>query len=105
MSIYDFIAFGAMLVVFCGLIFLVIWLGDLPANIATKRNHPQVDAVRVMSWLGLLFTGGILYLAAIIWAYYDYNAVNQQAENPSLKELESRVAQLEANLKQAEDHA
>ena len=105
MSIYDYIAFAAMFVVFCGLIFLVICLGDLPAKIATKRNHPQVDALRVMSWLGLLFTGGIVYIAAIIWAYYDYDAASQQTDTASLKQLESRIAQLEASLKQAEDQA
>jgi hypothetical protein len=101
-TISDFVAFFAMLVVFCGLVFIVIWLGDLPANIARERRHPQVAAVRAMSWLGLLFTGGIVYIVAFIWAFYDYAPEDQTATGPDLRaELDalcSRVSELETAL-------
>ena len=46
MTAYDYISFGAMAVVFVAIIWLVIYLGDLPANIAKERKHPQVSAIR-----------------------------------------------------------
>jgi hypothetical protein len=56
----DYVALGAIAVVFVAGVYLVILLGDLPTGIAEKRNHPQLAAVQAMSWLGLLFTGGIV---------------------------------------------
>ncbi len=98
---FDFIAFIAMAVVFVGLVYLVIWLGDLPANIAQERNHPQVAAIRAMAWLGLLFTGGIVYIFALVWAFYDYNHTNPGASPEPKSEIESlrnRIAALETEL-------
>ncbi len=69
---FDYVAFFAMAVVFFGIIYFIIWLGDLPANIARKRNHPQVASVQALAWLGLLFTGGVVYILAFAWAYYNY---------------------------------
>ena len=60
MTVCDYVAFGAMAIVFVAAILLVIWLGDLPAEIAKQRNHPQVAAIRAMGWFGLLFTAGLV---------------------------------------------
>ena len=51
MTAFDYVAFFAMTVVFCAFIFLVIWLGDMPAKIAREKNHPQVATS--MPWPGL----------------------------------------------------
>ena len=98
---FDFIAFVAMAVVFVGVVYLVIWLGDLPANIAQERNHPQVAAVRAMAWLGLLFTGGIVYIFALVWAFFDYNHTDPVASPEPKGEIESlrnRITALEKQL-------
>ena len=49
MTAFDYVAFGAMAIVFAAVIYLVILAGDLPANIAKQRNHPQVAAIRAMA--------------------------------------------------------
>ncbi len=105
MTAFDYVAFGAMAVVFCAVIFIVIWLGDMPGSIAKKRNHPQVAAVQAMSWFGLLFTGGIVWIVAMVWAFYDYSA---SAESDSVDELKAemeilreRLANLESQQTQA----
>lgn len=49
-------------------IFLFMKLGELPDKIATKRHHPQADAINVVGWFGVL-TMGLLWPLAIIWAY------------------------------------
>ena len=83
---FDYVAFFAMGVVFFGLIYFVIWLGDLPATIARKRNHPQVPAVQALAWMGLLFTGGVVYILAFAWAYYNYpQTVHGIPEEPESK--------------------
>ncbi len=100
MTVADYVAFFAMGVVFCGLIYLVIWLGDLPAKVARERNHPQVAAVQAMAWLGLLFTGGVVYILALVWAYYDYSN-SSAVTNPTNAEIEAlrkQVADLQAQL-------
>ena len=48
---------------------LVVWIGSLPAKIASRRNHPQADAINALSWLGLLF-GGVGWAIAFVWALY-----------------------------------
>ncbi len=83
MTIFDYVAFFAMAVVFCAIIYLIIFLGDLPAKIARERNHPQVAAVQALSWLGLLFTGGVVYIVAFAWAYFDYGSAGEDAADSS----------------------
>ena len=107
MTAYDYVAFGAMIVVFLAIVWLVIWLGDLPASIAKERNHPQVAAVRAMSWFGLLFTGGIVWIFAIVWAYYDHSASAKPASTATLEaeieDLRERLSAIETTLPQSGD--
>ena len=101
MTAFDYVAFFAMAVVFVGVIYLVIWLGDIPAKIAQQRNHPQVAAIRAMAWLGLLFTGGVVYILAFAWAYYDYGPAAHAAgveANAEIESLRRRIAALEKKL-------
>jgi hypothetical protein len=84
----DYVAFAAMTVVFVATVYLVIRLGDLPADIARKRNHPQVASVQALSWLGLLLTGGIVWIFAMTWAYYDYGGTSGAVGEPEESETE-----------------
>jgi uncharacterized membrane protein len=47
-------------------VFLLIHI--LPEKIAEKREHPQLDAIKIMCLLSLVF-GGMLWPIAWIWAY------------------------------------
>ena len=59
-----------MLIFVSGVVMYAIYfLGGLPGRVANERHQPQADAIRIMGWLGLL-TGGIVWGAALIWAYY-----------------------------------
>ena len=58
-----------VLIALAALVFaVVVILGTLPGKVARKRGHPQVDAINVMSWLGII-TLGLLWPFALIWAY------------------------------------
>lgn len=50
------------------MVIVVVTLGQLPGQIATKRNHPQAAAINIASWLGVA-TLGILWPFAMIWAF------------------------------------
>jgi hypothetical protein len=45
----------------------IVKLHTYPGKIADKRNHPQTDAIKVTSLLGLLVFP--LWMMALIWAY------------------------------------
>lgn len=108
MTVYDYVAFSAMAIVFVAIIWLVIFLGDLPANIAKERGHSQVAAVRAMSWFGLLFTGGILWILAIVWSYFDSSHVIKKLSQTGTggietsDDLRAEVERLNARLEKLE---
>lgn len=61
--------FCLCLIVFSVLVIVVgiIKLHELPGNIAQSRGHPQVDAIRICSLLGLIIFP--FWMMALIWAY------------------------------------
>jgi hypothetical protein len=65
LDIFTFIVLAVLLAV---AIFCFMKLGELPGKIASRRNHPQADAITICGWLGVL-TLGLLWPIAIIWAY------------------------------------
>jgi hypothetical protein len=78
-------------------IWLVVLLGNMPGDIARKRNHPQSDAISALGWIGLI-TMGLGWFIAMVWAYY-------KPETPTSAELDSdpglkqRVDELESQLR------
>ena len=85
------------LIVIALLIAIVIWLvvllGNLPGDIARKRNHPQAEAITALGWIGLI-TMGLGWFIAMTWAYY-------KPGNPAATDadLQTRVENLENQLK------
>ena len=61
----------ALFVIFLVPVVLIVlfWMVHiLPEQIAHKRHHPQLDAIRTLCLLSLVF-GGLLWPVAWIWAY------------------------------------
>ena len=52
-------------------VIVIVWgiavVHTLPGKIAKKRGHSQVEAIEIMSYLGLLVFP--LWMGALIWAY------------------------------------
>ena len=81
-------------------IWLVVLLGNMPGDIARKRNHPQSPAISALGWIGVI-TMGVGWLIAIVWAYYKPETsitVEQDLE----KELKQRIVDLENQLRQVQ---
>ena len=58
-----FLIFFTVLTIVVG----IIVVHKLPGNIAEQRHHPQVDAIKIMSYLGLIVFP--LWMFALIWAH------------------------------------
>jgi len=106
---------------------IVFWLVHiLPEKIAEKKKHPQAKAIQVLCLLSLAF-GGLLWPLAWLWAYskpvmyklaYGTDVVEPEHESPpvppraaalkpavasEMRLLEEKIAELEAQIAQAED--
>jgi len=75
-------------------IWLVVLLGNMPGEIARKRNHPQAEAISALGWIGLI-TMGISWFVAIVWAYYKPDTADPDMQK-RLENLESTVSDLQA---------
>ncbi len=71
MSGLDIFALVVLLVMIGVAIGIFIFLGLFPGRVAKQRNHPQVDAITIGSWVALL-AGGVLWPLILIWAYVRY---------------------------------
>jgi hypothetical protein len=49
----DIFTFIVMIAIVIAATFLVVKLGSLPGKIASKRNHPQAEAINVCGWVGI----------------------------------------------------
>ena len=78
-------------------IWLVVLLGNMPGEIARKRNHPQAQAITALGWIGLI-TMGIGWFVAIVWAYYEQGdpAGDGGKLQQRIEDLENQVKQLQA---------
>ena len=59
-----FLIFFTVLTIVVG----IVVVHELPGNIAEQRHHPQVDAIKIMRYLGLIVFP--LWMAALIWAHF-----------------------------------
>lgn len=74
---------------------LIVMLAALPGQIAKSRRHPQTDAINICGWLGL--PTGILWVIAIVWAYFRNPSTSQTAspQAASLKDIAEQLTGLE----------
>ena len=67
LDIFAWIVIAILAVSGVAMIFIA---GSLPGQIARRRGHPWVAAVRMAGWVTLLF-GFVLWPLALVWAYVD----------------------------------
>jgi cytochrome bd-type quinol oxidase subunit 2 len=61
-----------------------------PEKVAEKKKHPQLNAIKSMCLLSLVF-GGLLWPVALIWANYDYGNQNAPEEDTEITEEELKT--------------
>lgn len=72
-------------------IWVVVLLGNLPGNIAREADHPQADAIAVLSWVGLV-TLGVGWFIALVWSKTK-PAVGSGDLEQRLQAVEAKLAQ------------
>lgn len=104
MSGLDIFALIVLLVLLAVIMVVFVLLGLWPGKAAKQRQHPQVDAITIGSWVGLL-AGGVLWPLVLIWAYTQPLSRNSQASKDAtdiglterVKQLENQLAELKAH--------
>jgi len=64
----DFAALGILVTVVIFFIYLIIYIHDIPYEIAKKRDHPHRDAIHIAGWVSL-FLMHVIWPFLWIWAY------------------------------------
>jgi len=115
----DFVALGVLIVVVLTFIYGVIYIHDIPYEIAKKRNHPHQDAIHTAGWVSLflmhtiwplLWIWATVYNPEIGWGLsgkkkmadvsesLDENMAAMAEVKGKLAELEKQRSQLQRNL-------
>jgi len=109
----DFVALGIFVTVVIVFIYLVIYIHDIPYEIAKKRDHPHRDAIHIAGWVSL-FLMHVIWPFLWIWAYlykpgqgWGMETVELKDSTHSKEEIETlkeRLEALEAKLSEVDTH-
>ena len=94
---WDYFTFFIMAVILLLVIVLLFFFGDLPGKIARQRNHPQADAIHVLSWIGLV-AGGVGWIVALVWAYTRPVGISVRPELSAIDPSETDAATLRSEI-------
>ena len=92
----DYFTWFVLIVIAATLIVGFVVLARLPGKLAAASNHPQAAAINMAGWLGLIFTVGIVWIVAMIWA--QTKPITAAPPSEDVNALEARIAALETRL-------
>ena len=93
----EYLALGLLLVMTTFIIYLVIYIHDIPYEIAKKRDHPHQDAIHIAGWVSLFLLHTIWPLLWI-WAYLykpGEKFLQMEVTGAGSEEQKERIDQLE----------
>jgi hypothetical protein len=93
----EYIALGLLIVMSTFVVFLVIYVHDIPYEIARKRDHPHQDAIHIAGWVSLFLLHTIWPLLWI-WAYLykpGEKFLQMEVTGAGSEEQKERIDQLE----------
>ncbi len=103
----DFVALGVLIFVVLTIIYGIIYIHDIPYEIAKKRNHPHQDAIHTAGWVSLflmhtiwpfLWIWASLYKPEIGWGF------GSRAQAASTDNALEEIAMLKDRLLNLEQH-
>jgi len=104
----EYIALGLLIVMSTFIIYLIIYVHDIPYEIAKKRDHPHQDAIHIAGWVSLFLLHTIWPLLWI-WAYLykpgekflqmEVTGAGSEEQNKRIEQLEEQVLALTTTLK------
>ena len=96
----DTAALILLIVMVIFIIYLVIYIHDIPYEIAKKRDHPHQDAIHIAGWVSLFLLHTIWPLLWI-WAYLykpGEKFLQMEVTGAGSEEQKKRIDHLEAQL-------
>jgi hypothetical protein len=103
----EYAALALLIVMVTFIIYLVIYIHDIPYEIAKKRDHPHQDAIHIAGWVSLFLLHTIWPLLWI-WAYLykpgekflqmEVTGAGSEEQGRRIEQLESQVHALSAAL-------
>jgi hypothetical protein len=104
----EYIALGLLIVMSTFVVYLIIYIHDIPYEIAKSRDHPHQDAIHIAGWVSLFLLHTIWPLLWI-WAYLykpgekflqmEVTGAGSEEQNMRIMQLEEQVLALSAALK------
>lgn len=107
----DYIALGVLFFVILTIIYGVIYIHDIPYEIAKKRKHPHQDAIHTAGWVSLflmhtiwpfLWIWATLYKPERGWGIAEAKNESSSALVIQINQLEKRITELEEQKKAEE---
>lgn len=101
--ILNYVALGIMIFLVITIAYAIIYIHDIPYELAKKRNHPHQDAIHVAGWVSL-FTLHVIWPFLWIWAMMyrpdrGYGFKNASGDEPdvrgALEQISKRIDALE----------
>ena len=96
----EYVALILLIVMVTFIIYLVIYIHDIPYEIAKKRDHPHQDAIHIAGWVSLFLLHTIWPLLWI-WAYLykpGEKFLQMEVTGAGSVDQKKRIDQLEAQL-------
>lgn len=100
----NYVALVILLVGLTLVFYTLIYIHDIPYNIAKKRKHPQAEAIHYACWVSM-FTLHAIWPIVFIWAVIDHKPIPVtiirdgapgEGTQDRLAALESRIRELES---------
>jgi len=98
----DYVALGIFVTISIFLIYLIIYIHDIPYEIAKKRNHPHQDAIHIAGWVSL-FLMHVIWPFLWIWAYLYKPEQGWGLESVEVKLPKDNITQLTKLQQQVEE--
>ncbi len=97
----EYAALALLIVMVTFIIYLVIYIHDIPYEIAKERDHPHQDAIHIAGWVSLFLLHTIWPLLWI-WAYLykpGEKFLQMEVTGAGSEEQGKRIEQLEGQVK------
>jgi len=101
----EYAALTILIVMVIFVVYLVIYIHDIPYEIAKKRGHPHQDAIHIAGWVSLFLLHTIWPLLWI-WAYLykpGEKFLQMEVTGAGSEEQKNRIDQLEAQVQTLSD--
>ena len=103
----EYAALILLIVMVTFIIYLVIYIHDIPYEIAKKRDHPHQDAIHIAGWVSLFLLHTIWPLLWI-WAYLykpgekflqmEVTGAGSEDQKKKIDQLEAQLAEISTKL-------